>query len=642
MPSDKANKFETSYPNLPTLHLFNEQKNDEQKNEAFAGKYGNVFPLDRRNGEAEMAAEDAPYDPYERERNGAAAENHESETGILEQRERAKMELKTRAEALLTKIKPGTPGANTFNAVDREQDDEMELKTNAPANLQPTKRDWPPTEYESPQSFSAVRDSNQVDSTSGESERLRAEIIAKAREAETRAREAEEKFRQSEIKLKQESALRLLAEQRVKEIEEEYSRRMTEAQAGDLSRLEAEMGRAEAEARVKQEADARALVEKKLAQTKAEALSTSYALEDAERKLAMADSRVRTAEERAKRAEEATREAESLIRDAEALTREHEEKCQALEASLQSEIELRTLAEQKALSIEEDFKRDLEADWAKFEADIVKAEAAIKAREESIAKTSAEQARLETIELTQQLTTGIEAERQARIEAEQARDEAEARLAATVTEAVAEAKRKLAEAETRTTATAAEYELRLAETEANAAEIAAAFESKLNEAQTQTAAAIKEAERKLAEAETKAEIAANTKAKRKVAEAEAKAAAEAMANATEAEYKLSEAEAKAHNAESKLRETEEKLRRAEASLKKLLRKQGAAPNAASDQVAQASHSLVTLKQTEESIALTTIEPILLRTKIKLVSYGVAITLLLVALVLLGLTAIHML
>jgi hypothetical protein len=620
MPSDKADNIETNYLNLPTLRLFDEQKSDGQKNEVFARKYDNVFPLDRRNGEEEPAEDTL----YEKTRNGYAVENQDSETGVLEQRERAKMELKTRTEALLTKIKSGTSGANPFNAVDHEPDDEAELKTNTPAHSQSTERGWPPSEYKPPQSFSEARDGGPSESASGESERLRAEIIAKAREAETRAREAEEKFRQSEIKLKQEATLRLLAEQRVKEIEEEYSRRLTETQAGDLSRLEAEMARAEAEARVKQEAETRAMVEKKLAQTKAEALSTSYALEDAERKLAMADSRVRTAEERAKRAEEAVREAEALIREADALAREYEEKYKALEAGLQNEIELRTLAEQKALSIEEDFKRDLEADWSKFEADIVKAEAAIKAREESIARTSAEQARLETIELTQQLTTGIEAERQARIEAEQARDEAEAKLATAVTNAIAEVERNLAEAEAR------------------AAAIAAESERKLNEARAQAAAAIQEAKRKVAETEAKAEKAANAKAERKLAEAEAKAAAEAMVNATETEYKLSEAEARAHNAESKLRETEEKLHRAEASLKKLLRKPGSTSSDQLAQTAASSQSLMTLRQAEEVTALTVVEPVLLKTKIKLVSYGVAITLLLVALVLLGLTAIRLL
>jgi len=620
MPSDKADKIETNYLNLPTLRLFDEQKSDGQKNEVFARKYDNVFPLDRRNDEEEPA-EDALY---EKTRNGHAVENRDSETGALEQRERKKMELKTRTEALLTKIRSGTSEANPFNAVDHEPDDEAELKTNTPAHSPSTDRGWPPVEYEPPQPFNEVRDSGHAESASGESERLRAEIIAKAREAETRAREAEEKCRQAEIKLKQEATLRLLAEQRVKEIEEEYSRRLTEAQAGDLSRLEAEMARAEAEARVKQEAEARAAVEKKLAQTKAEALSTSYALEDAERKLAMADSRVRTAEERATRAGEAVREAESLIRQADALTREYEEKCQALEASLQSEIELKTLAEQKALSIEEDFKRDLEADWSKFEADIVKAEAAIKAREESIARTSAEQARLETIELTQQLTTGIEAERQARIEAVQARDEAEAKSANAVANAIAEVERKLAEADAR------------------AAAIAAESERKLNEARAQAAAAIQEARRKVAETEAKAEKAANAKAERKLAEAEAKAAAEAMVNATETEYKLSEAEARAHNAESKLRETEEKLHRAEASLKKLLRKPGSTSSDQLAQTAASSQSLVTLRQAEEVTALTVVEPVLLKTKIKLVSYGVAIALLLVTLVILGLTAIRML
>src|SRR5262245_27194812 len=43
------------------------------------------------------------------------------------------------------------------------------------------------------------------------SEKLRAEIITKAREADARAREAEERYKQAEARFKQEHALRLLA-----------------------------------------------------------------------------------------------------------------------------------------------------------------------------------------------------------------------------------------------------------------------------------------------------------------------------------------------------------------------------------------------------------------------------------------------
>src|SRR5215471_3250508 len=67
------------------------------------------------------------------------------------------------------------------------------------------------------------------ESSPGGSERLRAEIIARAREAEDRVREATERFKQVEAKLRQEQALRRLAEQRAEEIEEEYKQRLAAA-----------------------------------------------------------------------------------------------------------------------------------------------------------------------------------------------------------------------------------------------------------------------------------------------------------------------------------------------------------------------------------------------------------------------------
>src|SRR5262249_11407055 len=76
------------------------------------------------------------------------------------------------------------------------------------------------------------------DISSGGPDSLRAEIIARGREADERVREATERYKQVEAKFRQEQALRRLAEQRADEIEDEYKQRLAAAQAADLLRLE--------------------------------------------------------------------------------------------------------------------------------------------------------------------------------------------------------------------------------------------------------------------------------------------------------------------------------------------------------------------------------------------------------------------
>src|SRR5262245_11443836 len=301
--------------------------------------------------------------------------------------------------------------------------------------------------------WSEPKDSN---SSATGSERVRTEILARVREAELRAREAEEKARQIEAKFKQEQALRLLAEQRVAEVEEEYRQRLASAQGADFSRLEMELALAEAEAKLKQESEARWLAETVLARAREEAKSasnaatvatdeaekrllemeaeleardraleeqgvalqsTTFALNETERRIAELENRL-SASARNGAAEVATRDFESLIRQAEARAKEAEEKYEAAEVRLQFEIERRNTAEQKVQYIETDFRSDLELDWARFEADIEQAEAAVKAREETIARTSAERARQESEELIQRLAAQIEAEQRSRKEIE--------------------------------------------------------------------------------------------------------------------------------------------------------------------------------------------------------------------------------
>lgn len=305
--------------------------------------------------------------------------------------------------------------------------------------------------------------------TSSGSEKLRTEIIARAREADARAREAEEKVKQIEAKFKQEQALRLLADQRVAEIEADYKQRLASAQGADYSRLELELALAESEAKLKQESEARWLADTVLARTRDEARaaanaaalaseeaekriielegeleardreiedrtnslkSATLAWNEAERRIAELENALavsaRDGAEKAFAAEAAAREIAPVIREAEARAKAAENKFEATQARLQFEIERRAAAEQKIQFLENEFKSDLEMDWARFEADIEKAEAAVRAREEAIAKTCAEHAHREFQDLIQRLSAQLEAEQRARNEIERRLVESEA------------------------------------------------------------------------------------------------------------------------------------------------------------------------------------------------------------------------
>ena len=353
------------------------------------------------------------------------------------------------------------------------------------------------------------------DNSAGEalsgSEKLRIEIIARAREADSRAQAAEERVKQVESRLKQEQALRLLADQRVSEVESEYKQRLSSAQGADFSRLELELALAESEAKLKQEAEARWLADTILARTRDEARavanSAAQASEEAEKRiielegeleslqnevheqiealksttLAWNEAEKRIAElenaltvssrdnaDKALVVEAASRELAPRVQEAETRALSAESNLQATEARLQYEIERRAAAEQKVHALEIEFKSDLEMDWARFEADIEKAEAAVKAREESIAKSSAELARREYQDLIQHLSTQLETEQRARIEIEKKLIESESRSEKVKGQINAAPERKMAEMESALKAAniaRAEAERRLVELE---------------------------------------------------------------------------------------------------------------------------------------------------------------------------------
>jgi DNA repair exonuclease SbcCD ATPase subunit len=147
-------------------------------------------------------------------------------------------------------------------------------------------------------------------SSSG-SERLRAEIITRARDAEEREREATERYKQLETKFKQEVALRLLAEQRAIDIEDEYKKRLGSAQSADLLRLDTELALAETRARLKQETETLRLTETALSRVKedakAQTQSSARALEEAENYIAELEARINNLQGKATSLEEAAR-----------------------------------------------------------------------------------------------------------------------------------------------------------------------------------------------------------------------------------------------------------------------------------------------------------------------------------------------
>lgn len=253
--------------------------------------------------------------------------------------------------------------------------------------------------------------------TSGEElERRRAAIIAIAREAEIHSREAADKFRQAEARLKEETDLRMLAEQRVaqveaqlRQIEEESKQWLETAQAEENRRIEAEKAKVELEARLRQESQARQLAE----QSRAE---VEERIKIAERALDSAKKAWKEAEAKAQAAEETARAAEALIYEADAIARNAEEKVQTVEANLQREMELRTLAEQMLNELAASSPH-LELNWGKLGAAFSQVGSSV----------PVERAAAPDTEALNQLRSQISAEQKARIAAEQSRADAEAK-----------------------------------------------------------------------------------------------------------------------------------------------------------------------------------------------------------------------
>jgi hypothetical protein len=192
--------------------------------------------------------------------------------------------------------------------------------------------------------------SDNGDTSSVGSERLRAEIITRAREAEEREREATERYKQLEAKFKQEVALRLLAEQRAVDIEDEYKKRLGSAQSADLLRLDTELALAETKARLKQEIETLRLTETALSRVKedakAQSQSSARALEEAENYIAELETRINNFQGKATSLEAAARrvaELDNNFRNSEERTEITESAEEAVEFAERRIAELETV-----------------------------------------------------------------------------------------------------------------------------------------------------------------------------------------------------------------------------------------------------------------------------------------------------------
>lgn len=281
--------------------------------------------------------------------------------------------------------------------------------------------------------------------TSADVEKRRAELAALARAAEARAKEAEERCEQAEGRLEQELRERLLAEQRLMDLEANRQRQQQAivieppqartsawAQGGtgagtgtwvkeaEVKAKEVEVKAKVADARAK-EAEAEiqtlmaALMEAEQKRAKAEAFAQAagdrtreleseveaarIALADANRKIAEAEAVARVAEEKA-------RTIESIIIEAEAAGRQATERYQHIEAELQYEAQQRSVAEQKLKEFEDELSSYLELDWSKGEQDLSRA----------VVRSGGG-----ADEVVSQFHAQVEAERRGRREAEEAR-----------------------------------------------------------------------------------------------------------------------------------------------------------------------------------------------------------------------------
>ncbi|MEO6725331.1 MAG: hypothetical protein ABIP14_08515 [Blastocatellia bacterium] len=355
------------------------------------------------------------------------------------------------------------------------------------------------------------------------------------------------------------------------------------------------------------------------------------------------------------------REAEVRSREAADMFRQAETKLIHAEARLKEEMELRLLAEQqvvqveaqsrqiqeKSRQIEEEAKQWLDTAQAeetrRIEAEKAKAELEIRLKQETDACLLAEELRAEA-------EGKVEAAGQAFADAKQAAKEAEAKVQI-AEEAARAAESLIYEAD----AIARKMEERCHTAEINLqreAELRALAEQMLKELASvnpHLEPNWQNLEAAMAQAASlpvgnPAAVSVSAEDGDALQQLHVQVEAEQKARVA-AEQSRAEADAKAQELETKLRKAEDKYRTTENGYKKVLRKQEEELRSMSEQVVRNNDSgavAVAVNSEENEMFLNITKPNLTRAKIKLVSYGVFITLLVLALVWLGTAAFHQL
>lgn len=359
-------------------------------------------------------------------------------------------------------------------------------------------------------------------------------------------------------------------------------------------------------------------------------------------------------------------EAEARSREAADTFRQAETKLLQAEARVKEESELRLLAEQRLIQIEEQ-SRQIQEKFKQTEEE---------SRQWLETVQTEEAKRIEAEKVKTELEIRLKQETEARLLAEELRAEAEGKVE-TAGQALADARQKTKEAEAK--ALAAEEAARAAESllyEADA--IARQMEDKYRAAE---ASLQREAElRALAEqmlnelASASPNLQLNWESSGSPTQAASLSVgnpfavsmsaedgdalqqlrlqieAEQKARIT-AEQSRADADAKAQDLETRLRKAEDKYRTIENGYKKVLRKQEEELRTMSEQVVRNNDSGAVIAAIQskagdgtesEEVFSDLSKPNLTRLKLKLVSYGVLITLLVLALVWLGLAAFHQL
>jgi hypothetical protein len=151
--------------------------------------------------------------------------------------------------------------------------------------------------------------------------------------------------------------------------------------------------------------------------------TATVALNEEHQKRAEAEAAARAVEEKAQKIE-------ALLIEAEAFAHEATERHKAAEAKLQYEVKQRALAEQKLKEFEDELSSYLELDWSKNEPEMSQGSVARDIQDGAVRDTqdSAALDGFATNEYTSQLLSQVEVERNARHEAEEARQAIELRI----------------------------------------------------------------------------------------------------------------------------------------------------------------------------------------------------------------------